>query len=109
MFDELARVCHTIARDHGFWDHAWVGQNDAFDGYYNPSINAEKLALIHTEISEATDALRACDRDQEEEELADAIIRILDYCHQRGYSMDKAVAAKNAKNRDRPRLHGKAF
>lgn len=108
--DDLAQECHDISKAHGFWDHAIV-EHDAAEmrAIVNPSINGEKIALMHSELSEALEACRDGDRDQEEEELADTIIRILDYAHARGFSMDKTVRAKITKNRDRPHLHGRRW
>lgn len=108
--DDLAQECHDISKAHGFWDHAIVDRDPAeMREVKNPSINAEKICLMHSELSEALEAQRNGDRDQEEEELADVIIRVLDYSHARGFSMDQAVRQKMAKNRDRPRLHGRVF
>lgn len=108
--DDLAQECHDISRAHGFWDHAIVERDPAeMREVKNPSINAEKICLMHSELSETLEALRDGDRDQEEEELADVVIRVLDYAHARGFSMGRAVNAKMAKNRDRPHLHGRTF
>lgn len=108
--DDLAQECHDISKAHGFWDHAIVEHDPAEQrAIVNPSINGEKIALMHSELSEVLEALRDGDRDQEEEELADVVIRLLDYSHARGFSMDQAVQKKMAKNRDRPRLHGRVF
>lgn len=65
--------------------------------------------LIVTEVSEVMEAVRDGDKEHEEEELADVIIRVLDYSAWRGFSMERAVVNKMAKNRERPRLHGRNF
>lgn len=96
--DELAVECHKIARDHGFWDHELQG-----------SIHGEKIALMHSELSEALDAMRKNNGDSVPEELADTIIRILDYCGFMGFHIHEAVMNKIEKNKARPRLHGRAF
>ena len=45
-----------------------------------------------------------------EVELADAVIRIMDYAQRYGYRVPEALAAKAAYNKTRPRMHGgKAF
>ena len=115
VLDHMAQVCHDTSRDHGFWDHEEVDLlqyhplGDRKSKGANPSIYPEKIALMHSELSEALEALRDNDRDQEEEELADVVIRLLDYAHARGFSMSRAVSAKMEKNKSRPRLHGRAF
>ena len=71
--------CHGIARECGWWTNPdtgrWLERN-----------KGELLCLIHSEISEAMEGVRKNmmddhlkDRKMEEVELADAIIRILDY------------------------------
>lgn len=64
------------------------------------------LALIHSEVSEALEALRKNDRANFEEELADTLIRVLDCATGLGIDMDANVRAKLAKNRTRGFRHG---
>lgn len=64
------------------------------------------LALIHTEVAEATEAVRHLDRENFEEELADVLIRVLDCAGGLGINMDEAVRAKLEKNRTRGYRHG---
>jgi NTP pyrophosphatase (non-canonical NTP hydrolase) len=66
------------------------------------------LLLIVSEVTEVQDALRDNDRELEEEEVADILIRTFDYAAWRGFSMDRALWAKIGKNRERPHLHGRA-
>jgi NTP pyrophosphatase (non-canonical NTP hydrolase) len=44
-----------------------------------------------------------------EEELADAVIRIMDYCGKHGMNLGKAIIAKHAYNQSRPFRHGKGY
>ncbi len=82
------------------------------------------LALIHSEISEALEGERKDLMDDHlphrrmaEVELADAIIRILDYCGGHGYDIHGAFEAKmkyNAERKDhthaeRIKANGKKF
>lgn len=48
-------------------------------------------------------------KDTFEDEIADAIIRLLDLCGGLGIDIDAHVTAKLKYNRTRPRLHGKAY
>ena len=64
------------------------------------------IALIHSEASEALEALRHRDRLNFEEELADVMIRILDCSHGLGIDIGKVVQEKLAKNRTRGFRHG---
>ena len=100
----LADECWRIAEAHGW--HA-------------PFIDAEKLLLMHTEISEHVEALRRKGEPQldphcpefsnEEIEMADLIIRIMDYAYHKNYRIGSAVIAKMNFNATRPFKHGKAF
>ena len=95
----LAAEVHAAAKEKGFWD----APNDG-----------EKLMLIISELSEALEAhrrgrfsradfekldglpdegyqeiFRLCVKDSFEDELADVVIRILDFCGAKGYSLPK--------------------
>ncbi len=63
----------------------------------------EMLALIHTEISEATDAYKKGEPlDHIGEELMDAIIRILHLCSALDLDPEALFQAKMKKNWERP-------
>lgn len=64
------------------------------------------LALIHSEVSEALEALRNGDRQNFEEEIADIIIRCLDLTGGAGIDIDNAVLLKLERNRNRGFRHG---
>ena len=72
------------------------------DTYKIPGV----LALIHSEVSEALEGFRAGDKANFEEELADVVIRVLDCATGLGLDLDKAVADKLMKNRERAFRHG---
>ena len=88
---------HQVAIDHLFWQH--------------PVNIAEKLCLIHSEVSEAMEADRSKDPKgcDVAEELADAIIRILDLAEYLGFDMEAEVARKHNINETRPIRHGKRY
>lgn len=64
------------------------------------------MALVHSEVSEATEAIRARDRENFDEELADVVIRVASIAHGLGIDLDTVIAAKLAKNRTRGLHHG---
>ena len=64
------------------------------------------LALFHTEVSEATEAVRHRDKDNFEEELADVVIRVASVAHGLGIDLDARIAEKMEKNRKRGLHHG---
>lgn len=63
-------------------------------------------AMIHSEASEATEAVRNNDRANFEEEIGDTIIRCLDVAHGLGIDIDRVVKAKLEKNKTRGFRHG---
>ena len=102
-FNEVAKEIHKNAVAHGWWD-----ETRTFP---------EIVALIHSELSEALEEYRSnhgvTEVYQEAGkpegvpiELADAIIRILDYCGYAGIDIDAAVERKHEYNKTRPYRHG---
>ena len=90
----LGRIAHEISLSKGWWDQ--------------PRNPMEIAALIHSEVSEFVEEERRAEYDEEKamEEMADVIIRVVDYCAFRGWDIDMAVAKKMEKNRTRERRHG---
>jgi hypothetical protein len=72
---------------------------------------------MHSELSEALEAQRLGSPPDkhlpeflnEEVELADCIIRILDYAEARDFRVIEAMIAKHAFNKTRPYKHNKKF
>lgn len=105
----LAADIATIAVEKGFWD---------FPGARNEElIKSTKAMLVITEISELVEGIRATVKPEssiegfsnEAEEIADAIIRLLDYAGYYEIDIGGAILAKMDKNRKRPHRHGKSF
>lgn len=104
-FNKMQQGVHQMAKEKGFWDET-ASTN-----------NGEKLMLIVSELGECLEALRHGNLPSEhipefsgaEEELADAVIRIMDLCEVRNWRLSDAIVAKAAYNAGRPFRHGKAF
>ena len=98
--DHLQSAIHANAVSHGWWDGDQNG--------------AEKVALMHSELSEALEAMREGNGPSEkipayscvEEELADCVIRILDYAGRHRMDIAGAILAKHEYNMTRPYKHG---
>jgi NTP pyrophosphatase (non-canonical NTP hydrolase) len=103
--DVLAALLHETAIEKGFWSNP-----KNFDVFGN------KLALVHSEVTEVLEAIRK-NKGSEEivEEMADVLIRTLDlYAAMRNggfivHSLDEILFNKIEKNKVRPKLHGNLF
>jgi len=66
-----------------------------------------KLCLVHSEVSEAAEAVRKGDFENFSEEIADIIIRILDIAATTGMNLEAEIMNKMFTNKNRPFRHGK--
>ncbi len=96
---------HQTAKDKGFWEPG-VERNDS-----------EMIMLVVTELAEAVEGLRHGNPPDDkvpeftavEAEFADAIIRMMDQAHARGWRVAQAIEAKMKFNATRAYKHGKEF
>ncbi len=97
---EIQERVHRTAVEHGWWE----GDRPV----------GEVLMLMVTELAEAMEAYRDGNPESDkipgysklEEELADVVIRLLDFAGGEGLDIEGAVTAKMAYNETRPYRHG---
>jgi len=115
---QLQKICYKIAVEKGFWDNNETLEKFYIGQSFDTRNNAEMIALMHSELSEALEATRKKGNPQSkkipkfklvEEELADCIIRILDMAEGRKYNIEGALNAKIKYNKKRRYKHGKKF
>lgn len=101
----MANEIHKISKSKGFWD-----------GEVTYDKIGNKLALVHSEVTEVLEAIRKSKGSQEiVEEMADVLIRLLDIYQamenagQIEHSLNDIYEMKMNKNRERPALHGNLF
>ena len=106
--DDLAHTLHANAKEKGFYDPC-----DNMDEKDHVIFYLKQLAMIHSEVTEVLEAIRKEKGDDVVvEELADILIRVLDFwafLNETGYTKKKLSDALNEKiavNEERPHMHG---
>ena len=125
--DDLANECYSNAKSKGFYatrdmivtliDTSPLSdeQRSRLTAEFNSIWKLSRLALMMSELGEACEAARKpelmCEKIPSltlmEEELADTVIRILDFAGSDGVDLENAIREKMAFNAGRPYMHNK--
>lgn len=95
--------------------HEWAHRKGFYGGYCEPPCDhasgsfASAVMLVVTELAEAVEADRRGEDDHVPEELADAVIRLLDLSASLGIDIGKEIENKMLINELRPNKHGKKY
>lgn len=112
---EMMRLAYENADNKGFWDDADGPDRLTKDerAAYRELWDCRQVLLMHSELSEATEAYRKnLDSDHipgftgAEEEFADEVLRIMQFAEGRKLRLVEAIIAKMEFNRTRPKKHG---
>ena len=102
--NDVVDACHNASYNAGWWT-----DKEGNDLSLNPMCFAQKLCLVHSEISEAMEGDRKDLMDDKlphrkmaEVELADAVIRIFDLAGHYNMDLGGAIVEKIAYNAIRP-------
>ncbi len=113
VFGILAQTAHTNARSKGFWSLIDGLKADPRFAEIEVMWKLSRIALMHSEASEALEGIRKNlqddhlpHRSMEVCELADILIRILDYAGAYELPLAEVVMEKMQYNTTRPFLHG---
>lgn len=125
LFKHIQKRAHRNSKDHGFWGVVEYIDSMEEECRMSPpmatelrdAVRAQKVALMHSELSELLEAVRGsaerCEKVPSitavEEECADLLIRLMDFSQEYHVRLGLATLLKMEFNAGRPHKHGKRF
>lgn len=124
MLNELRDEIHENAKAHGWWDeprsfgeiialcHSELSEaleeyrNGHFPGYIYGRCKEHGWEFDLTDRKFCPECCKPLKPEGIPIELADCIIRILDYCGKEGIDIEEAIRSKHKYNKSRPYRHG---
>lgn len=126
--EAVQRSAHANASKHGFWDildylkrlcYVKKSIDPEWHLEMRNAVLSQKISLMHEELSELLGALRSGNPTEPckkvptinvmEEEAADLLIRLVDFCGEADIRLGVATLLKMDYNAGRPHMHGKKF
>ena len=104
---ELQELVHEEYIKNGYAEY-WAHENITGDPIkYKQLVNMSEAGLINTEVAELQEDIRDLNYDHYGEEIADIIIRAMNWASRNGIDVEEEIRKKHAKNMKRTKLHGR--
>jgi len=118
--NDLAKQVHQVNKDKGFWDKKRnVGEmlmlvtselGEAMEAHRKGKFaNWEAFEANQNKTANAPENFKKYIKDSFEDEIADALLRLLDMAAGLNIDLDKQIRTKLDYNRSRERFHGKNY
>lgn len=116
---EIQKIAFNQVNNKGFylrWNRARLileyhhSNNDipeSFDKKQSYLIDLAEMGLMHTEISEAMEEIRNGNREKAVIELAGCVVRVLCYCENQKFDLEKYILSELERNKKRELYHGR--
>jgi NTP pyrophosphatase (non-canonical NTP hydrolase) len=115
QFDAIQYMVFQEYKKNGYLE-SWTFLNNKLSHLYIDKVQTifdlAEIGLINTEIAEAQEILRESNIFINKQhvlglELADIVIRVMNFCSRKGINLESAIIEKHEINFKRDKLHGK--
>jgi len=106
-FKELKKLVLLEYKKNGYFDE-WEKARKILKKHGIVGIvELAEVGLFVTEVAEGMEEIRNNNKEKLATELADTIIRIMNFASRRGINLEDAILRKHKKNLKREKLHGR--